>query len=231
MFLDPNKLSEEGIASLGSSAWSENGNYFAYAVQMGGSDWSTIYVRDGNTKQDLDDKLEWVKFSSIAWTKDEAGFFYSRFDDPDVDNLAKAAQNTEKLEFQKVYYHFVGTDQSEDQLIYENKEQPDYTYGVATTDDGRYVVISTMKNTDDISLVSVADIFGGLDPEEKNELEFKKIIPEWIGGFNLIHNYDEKFLFKTNYDAPMGRVIMIDINKPEKEHWVELIPENEEEPL
>jgi prolyl oligopeptidase len=113
VFLDPNSLSEEGVASLGTTAWSRDGNSFAYAIKMGGSDWSTIHIRDAILKKDLlKDELKWVKFSSIAWTHDNAGFFYSRFDAPDVDNLDQAAQNTQKLQFQKVYYHFVGTYQS-----------------------------------------------------------------------------------------------------------------------
>ena len=90
--MDPNSYSAEGIASLGTTAWSQDGNSFAYAIKMGGSDWSTIYVRDASTKKDLPkDKLKWVKFSSIAWTHDNAGFFYSRFDAPEEDNLDKAA--------------------------------------------------------------------------------------------------------------------------------------------
>lgn len=192
VFLDPNSLSDEGIASLGTSAWSKDGNSFAYAIKMGGSDWSTIHVRDAITKQDLlKDELKWVKFSSIAWTHDNKGFFYSRFQAPAVDNLDKAAQNTQKLEFQKVYYHFVGTYQSQDQLIFENKDEPNWMFIPEVTNDGKYLIISTTKNTDDIQLVNVADISDGLERYKEVELPFKAIVPDWIGGFSYIHNDDK----------------------------------------
>ena len=90
--MDPNQLSQEGIASLGTSSWSENGHYYAYAIKLGGSDWSTIHVRDAKKNKDLQkDVLQWVKFSSIAWTHDNEGFFYSRFDEPSTDNVDEAA--------------------------------------------------------------------------------------------------------------------------------------------
>lgn len=92
MFLDPNSRSTEGVASLGATAWSLDGNHYAYAIKMGGSDWSTIYIRDAISKFDLmKDELKWIKFSSIAWTHDNAGFFYSRYDEPNVDSLDQAA--------------------------------------------------------------------------------------------------------------------------------------------
>lgn len=110
VFLDPNYLSNEGIASLGVTSWSKNGKLFAYAIKMSGSDWSTINIREAFKEDDLImDQLKWVKFSSISWTHDNKGFFYSRFENPEVKDYDKAAQTTQRLEFQKVYYHFVGT--------------------------------------------------------------------------------------------------------------------------
>ena len=113
LFLDPNTLAEDGTAALGSQCWSEDGRYLAYQVKRGGSDWATMYVRDSQTIQDLpDEELKWIKFSGMSWTHDNAGFFYSRFNAPQshaAGSMEKAGTETEKLEFQKVVYHRVGT--------------------------------------------------------------------------------------------------------------------------
>lgn len=116
VFIDPNTLAEDGTANLGSTAWSEDGKFMAYNINLAGSDWATIRVRDASTCADVEtDVLKWVKFSGSSWSKDSKGFFYSRFAAPESIKEAaeadpnKAGKETEKLEFQKVYYHRVGT--------------------------------------------------------------------------------------------------------------------------
>lgn len=210
--MDPNTLSQEGIASLGSSSWSPDGKLLAYSIKLGGSDWSTIHVKDATTKEDYQkDILKWVKFSSIAWTHDNQGFFYSRFDEPNTGNLDEAAQKTSKLEYQKVYYHFVGTYQSDDKLVFQNKDEANWMFITEVSNDGKHLMIYTTKNTDDIQLMDIADISEGIPKYEDANLNFVKIVPEWIAGFQYIHNIDSYFYFKTNYNAPLSRVIMIDI--------------------
>lgn len=113
VFLDPNVLSEDGTSSIGTKVWSDDGRYLAYQINVGGSDWATIYVRDAETGKDLEsDVLKWVKFSGMSWTKDNKGFFYGRFESPESqkkDDMKGAGTETDKLKDHKIYYHRVGT--------------------------------------------------------------------------------------------------------------------------
>jgi len=235
VFIDPNTLAEDGTASLGSTAWSDDGKYMAYNINLAGSDWATIQVRDAATCADVEtDVLKWVKFSSADWTKDSKGFFYSRFDAPEsIKEAAKtdasqAGKETEKLEFQKVYYHRVGTTQDKDVLIYENKNEASWMFSVSVTADGKYAILDTRKDCDDLGLVAYADISGNsLD----GKIEFTSIINEWIGGFSYIHNIGSIFYFKTNYKAAKSRVISINIEKPAEWDLIDVIPEHDKNVL
>ena len=229
VFLDPNELSTDGTAHLGSFEWSENGKYMAYQINRGGSDWSTIYVRDADSGKDLGEELKWVKFSGVSWTKDNLGFYYSRFDAPESiansTDANKAGQETDKLKFHQVFYHRVGTAQSEDVKVYEDKNEPDWMFDCSVTHDGKYLMLSTRKDCDDIELLSIAEL---ADPSSQNKglIEFTPLIKDWFGGFSYIHNIGSKFYFKTNFKAPRSRVICIDLAKPEQEAWTEVIPEH-----
>lgn len=134
----------------------------AYQINVGGSDWSTIYVRDAETCKDLEtDVLKWVKFSTMSWTKDNKGFFYSRFESPESkkkEDMAGAGTETEKLKNQRVYYHRVGTTQDEDVLVYEDTTQPDWMFGSEVSNDGKYVMIRVRKSTDRINLIYYVDL-------------------------------------------------------------------------
>ncbi|MEM6426768.1 MAG: S9 family peptidase, partial [Cyanobacteria bacterium P01_D01_bin.128] len=153
VLLDPNTLSEDGTVALGGIALSENGAYLAYGLSASGSDWVEWRVRDVATGQDLDDHLKWVKFSGAAWTHDHQGFFYSRYDEPD---------ETSKYEdinyYQKLYYHRLGTPQSEDTLIYHRPDQKEWGFGSSISEDGRYLIISVWKGTDPRNLVFYKDL-------------------------------------------------------------------------
>ena len=142
VLLDPNTLSPDGTVSLAGYDISEDGALMAYGLHRGGSDWSEWRVRDVATGKDRDDLVEWVKFSGAAWAKDASGFFYSRFDAPKA-----GAQLTELNEFQKLYFHRLGTKQSDDELIYERRDHKDWGFGGEVTDDGRYLVIGVSRGT------------------------------------------------------------------------------------
>lgn len=124
-----------------------------------------------------------------------------------------------------MYYHFVGTSQDDDQLVYENKLEPNWMFIARVSNDGNYLIISTTRNTDDIQLVSIADISSGIQRQTIGKLQFKKLIPDWMAGFTYLENQGTSFIFKTNHDAPMGRVVMIDLQTPQVYNWKELIPE------
>src|SRR5947209_19025217 len=135
VLLDANVLSPDGTVALSTLAVSEDGRLLAYGTSASGSDWEEFHVRDIATARDRSDHLRWIKFSGASWTHDGRGFFYSRY--PEAAEQALTSVNR----FQKVYYHRLGTDQAQDVLVYERPDQPDWGFGAAVTDDGRYVVL------------------------------------------------------------------------------------------
>src|SRR5262245_61390236 len=142
MLLDPNTWSKDGTVALQMLSFSEDGKHLAYSVSEAGSDWSVVRVLDVATGKPQSDEVRWVKFSGLSWTHDHKGFFYSRFPEP------KKGQKFQALSLnQKLYYHRLGTPQSEDQLIYERPDDPRYTVGGEVTDDGKYLVISVGDGT------------------------------------------------------------------------------------
>ncbi|MGM0613811.1 MAG: prolyl oligopeptidase family serine peptidase [Bacteroidota bacterium] len=211
VLLDPNKLSEEGTASLSNSKLSDNGKYLAYGISTGGSDWSEMYVMDVNTKEKLSDHLEWVKFSGIAWKDD--GFYYSRYDKPEGSKLS--AQN----EYHKIYYHKVGTPQSEDKLVYWNSDKPKRNYTAGTTEDERYLLMYE-------SAASQGNALYYKDLEKEND-EFHKLAEGFEYEHSVVDHIEGKFIVKTNYKAPKYRLVLIDPDNPEPENWKDLIPEQE----
>ncbi len=214
--LDPNALSKDGTVALAGLSVSFDGAKLAYALADAGSDWITWHVRDVATGQDTDDLVKWSKFSGAAWTKDGSGFFYGRYPEPQEGADLQATNY-----FQKLYYHQLGTPQSEDQLIYESTEHKEWMFGSTVTDDGRYLVIAVSKSTDDVNMVLYKDL---QDPNAK----IVTLIDNFEAGYQLIDNEGPRFFFQTNRHAPRSRIVAIDITKPEEEHWREIVPEAEE---
>nr|WP_290228079.1 prolyl oligopeptidase family serine peptidase [Trichocoleus desertorum] len=213
VLLDPNKLSEDGTVALSGLVISEDARLMAYGLSTSGSDWQSWQVRDIETGEDLSDRLEWIKFSGAAWTHDNQGFFYSRYDEPN---------ETSKLEainyFQKLYYHRLGTPQSEDVLIYERSDQAEWGFNGGVTEDGRYLIISVWRGTDPKNLVFYKDL---ADPNAA----VVELISEFEASYSFVDNDGSTFWFQTDLEAPRGRVIAIDIQAPERNNWRELIPQ------
>jgi prolyl oligopeptidase len=217
--LDPNRLSSDGTIALAGLALSEDAKLLAYGLSTSGSDWQEWKVRDVESGEDLTDHVGWVKFSGAAWTHDGKGFFYSRFDQP---------HESTKLEdtnyFQKLYYHRIGTPQSEDVLIYDRPDQKEWMFGASVTDDGRYLIIDVSQSTDRRNLVFYKDL---TDPNSK----IVELIPTFAASFGLIDSEGTTFWFQTDYEAPKGRVVAIDIAQS-TEDWRSrlqpVIPEAEE---
>jgi prolyl oligopeptidase len=216
VLLDPNKLSTDGTVALSSLAISDDGNFMAYGLSNAGSDWIEYKVKDVETGEDLVDHLKWIKFSGASWTKDNQGFFYSRYDEPN---------DKTKLEdvnyYQKLYYHRLGTEQSEDILIYHRPDQKEWGFSGGVTEDGRYLVISVWCGTDPKNLIFYKDL------QEPNS-EIIELINEFEANYDLIDHDGSIFWFRTDLDAPKGKIIAIDINNPDKNNWQEIIPEAEE---
>jgi prolyl oligopeptidase len=213
VLLDPNKLSEDGTVALSGIEISDNGKYLAYGISKSGSDWQEWLVRDIETGQDLSDRVEWVKFSGASWTKDNQGFFYSRYDQPN---------DKTKLEdvnyFQKLYYHRLGTPQSADVLIYDRPDQKEWGFGGGVTEDGRYLIISVWKGTDRRNLLFYKDL---TNPDSK----VVELINQFDASYGVVDNEGSVFWVETDLDAPRSRVIAIDLAKPERSSWREIIPQ------
>lgn len=215
IFIDPNKLSDDGTISLAAINFSLHGKYAAYTVQKSGSDWEEGYVMDVATKKLLSDKLEWLKFTGFSWKGDE-GFYYSRYPAPKEEDALK-----EKNVNPQVYYHKLGASQSEDNLIYEDKDHPQRFANVSLTEDERFLILNTSEGT------SGGEIWfwDTKDPSQKN---FTLLIPGFATEPNVVDNVGEKLLVLTNDDAPNYKVVLIDPKDPTKQSWKTVIPEQKE---
>jgi prolyl oligopeptidase len=211
---DPNKWTKDGTAALGSISVSDDGKFLAYIRNNAGSDWGVIFIKDVNSGETLPDKVQWVKFSQIAWTKDNHGFFYSRFEEP------KEGAEFQSLNLnQKLCYHRLGTPQADDVLVYQRPDQPKWNFAGSVSEDGRYLVVSTWKGTDHNSRVTYKDL------SEPYGLPVD-LVDHFDNEYSFIDNDGPIFYFKTDLKAPRGRIIAIDIRKPAKENWKELVPQD-----
>ncbi len=199
VLIDPNTWSDDGTVALGETSPSPDGRYFAYSIQDGGSDWRTWKIKDMMTGEDLDDKLEWVKFSNVSWLPDGSGLFYGRYQKPE----AGAELQSLNLNMQ-VYFHKVGTDQSDDELVFEKQDQPEWTFGNSVTDDGHWLVVTSSTGTDFRNRVFVKNL--------KAESEFVTIVDDFNVGYSLLGNEGARLYFLTTDDAPNRRIIAVDMD-------------------
>ena len=218
MVLDPNTLSTDGTVALGGWDATENGKYLAYAVAAAGSDWEEIRVRDVEKGVDLSDTLKWVKFSNIAWTKDHKGFFYSRYAEPKSEN-AMLAKNTGH----KLYYHRMGEAQAKDQLILERPDHPQWNITATVSDDGEYVIIYIVDGTNPNNRIFFIDLGNPGKPKLDNPRV--TLVDDEESENRVIDNAGDVFFLQTSLDAPLGRVVSVDINKPAKKYWRSVIAE------
>ncbi|HET6978005.1 MAG TPA: prolyl oligopeptidase family serine peptidase [Pyrinomonadaceae bacterium] len=216
-FLDPNKFSADGTSTLSVFSLSKDGKYLTYGISQGGSDWVTLSVMDVTTREKLADDIKWMKSSGVSWQGN--GFYYSRYAEP-----AKGKELSSKNEFQQVYFHKVGTPQSADVLIYEDKEHPQRFQGVGTTEDERFAIlnISERGKGKKGNAVFYKDL-------SKGEDKFSPIVAE-IGddSFGIIDNVGDKFLIRTDKNAPNGRVVLVDPKNPDEKNWKTVLPERSE---
>lgn len=212
VFLDPNTMSDDGTAAVSLLGASKDNKYMAYATNMAGSDWQQINVMEIETLKKLDDELKWVKFSGAAWKGD--GFYYSRYNEP-----AKGSELSGKNEFHKVYYHKLGTPQSADQLVFEDKRFPLRYYGAQTTEDERFLIVYVSEGTDGTEMYC-KDLVA-------NQKDFTMIFKGFDDNANVVNNIGDKLVVKTDKDAPNQKVITIDPKNPAPENWTTLIAEKE----
>ncbi|MSU61574.1 MAG: S9 family peptidase [Pedosphaera sp.] len=212
--LDPNKLSTDGTVALTSYEVSEDGNLLAYGISVAGSDWQEWRVRDVRTGNYLADHIRWVKFSGASWTKEGTGFFYSRYDEPNEETRLTKANY-----FHKLYYHAIGTPQSQDRLVYHRPDHKDWNFDGSVTEDGHYLIITARQGTDRKNRVLYQDLSLAGAP-------VVELLMDFDASYRFIENDGPDFWFRTDSNAPKGRVVAIDVRDPQRSRWREIIPES-----
>jgi len=213
--LDPNVLSADGTVAVSGMEVSPDGKLLAYSLSASGSDWQEWKVRDVASSKDLSDDLKWVKFSGVSWMRDGKGFFYSRYDEPKADALKSTNY------FQKIYYHKLGAPQAEDVLVYERPDQKEWLFGGYVTEDGNYLIINVSEGTDVKSRIYYKDL-------KAKDAPVVKLLDDFDAAYNYIGNEGTRFWFQTDLQAPRGKVIEIDVAKPDRANWKVIVPESKE---
>ena len=214
VLLDPNALDEDGTTALSNEVYSSDGTLLAYGLSGSGSDWQQVYIRDIDKGRDFEEILNWCKFSGIGWKRDNSGFWYNRF--PADGEVPREDRNN----YNRVYWHRLGTPQSEDELVFSDDERKELGFWPFVTDDGEYVVLWVYHGTDPRN---------GIYYRRTDEAgEFTRLLEHDVAKFNPIDNVGSVFFMETDLDAPRGRVIAIDVENPAPENWREIIPEGDD---
>jgi prolyl oligopeptidase len=210
--LNPNTFSEDGTVALRGTYFSNDSRYLGYGVSSSGSDWKEFYVLDLNTHQLLNDHIQWIKFSGMAWT--ENGFYYSTFPKPDEgDELSGTNENS------KVFYHELGTDQNTDILIFADPENPRHSPYVSTTDDNQFLILYQTKGTHG-NTVAIQDLNNPDSP-------FISVVSDFDGEHGIIHNNGNTFYMMTDRNSPKKRLVSFTLNNSDISHWIDILPESE----
>jgi prolyl oligopeptidase len=213
VFLDPNSFKSDGTISLGNISFSKNSKFLAYSISEGGSDWRKIIVMDLKRNEVLKDTLVDVKFSGISWYKDE-GFYYSSYDKP------KGSVLSSKTDQHKLFYHKIGTNQSDDLLIYGmEKDQKNRYINASVTDNDRYLIISASISTSGNKLL-FKDLL-------KPDSDFVSVIDNYNSDSYLLDNVGSTFYVVTNLDAPNQKIVSFEADAPDQMNWNDIIPERE----
>ena len=212
VLIDPNTLSEDGTVALSQVEVSTDGKYLAYAIARAGSDWTEVFIRDIDTKEDLSDHLLWIKSSELSW--DANGFYYSRFPQPKEGDELKGENSNSK-----VYYHTLGTPQDSDVLIFETPEHPEWSYSPKVIGNGEYLTIYVYESTSGNALF--------LKNLHKKNAPWVYLVQQFDKDYSVIGMQNNNLLVLTNNEAPKYKVQSIPLANPTTENWVNIIPEKE----
>jgi len=218
LLLDPNQLWPEGSTSLAGTSPSPDGRLLAYMTSEGGADWQVVHVRDLSASRDTDDVINWMRFSGFAWTKDSKGFFYSRYPEPPSGKVLEAA-----LSGQALYYHRVGTPQSTDRLMYERKDLPTWFIGGDVTEDGRFLLITMARGSDNNNRLYAADLG---NPQQPNlDAPVKAVIETDDAEYAPLGSVGTVVYLRSDLDAPNRRIISVDLRNPDRAAWKTIVRE------
>ncbi|GAA4873075.1 prolyl oligopeptidase family serine peptidase [Ferrimonas pelagia] len=209
VLLDPNQFASDGTVALSGYSVSPDGKVLAYGTSESGSDWQQWQFLQIDTGEPLADKLEWVKFSGAEWAADSSGIWYSRYDEPTGGNKMEEVNY-----FQKLYFHTLNSPQSQDRLVYDRPDQKEWSFGADLSDDGQLLIITSGQGTDRRNRVFF---------QRLGEDAVLPLIPELQASYQFLGNDGDWLLFETDDHAPRGRIIAIDINRPERSAWKELV--------
>ena len=212
VLLDPNKLSTDGTVALSGMSISDDGKTLAYGLAASGSDWQEWHFRDVASGKDLDDVLKDLKFTGASWSKDNAGIYYSRF--PKTDEKAKLTSLNYN---QKIYYHKLGTPQTEDYVVYERPDDKELSVGGFVSEDGNWLIINVSKGTSNDNMV----YFKNLTMERA---PIMPLVDKLESNYNFIGNDESKFYFQTDKDAPKSKIVAVDALVKDK-NWKTIVPE------
>src|SRR5437660_8073698 len=214
--LDPNTRAKDGTIALSGLEVSDDAKLLAYGLATAGSDWQQWKVRDVETGKDRRDQLDWIKFSGASWKKDGSGFFYSRYDKPDEKNKLRSQVYNHKL-----FFHQLGTPQSQDKLIYERPDQKEWLFNAEVTDDGHYLIITVQRGTDPKNRILYKNI---ADPNSK----VVELLDKADAKYAFLDNDGPVFAFRTDLNAPLGRIVTINTSKPLPAQIDELVPQSKD---
>jgi prolyl oligopeptidase len=212
--INPNLLSKDGTVAVSTTAVSEDGTLLAYAVSRSGSDRQEIKIRTIDSREDYEETLQWCRFTSIAWKHDNTGFFYNRFPDPNT------VSPEDQTNYNRVYWHKLGTPQLQDKLIYERLDNKELTFAPSITEDGKFLILNIYHGTDPKNRIYYRTI--------QSTGPFIRLLDDADARYDFVGNVDSVFYFNTDLDAPRGRIIAIDINNPSRSNWRTVLPHTED---
>ena len=218
LVLDPNELAKDGTVSATLMDVSNNGKLFAYGLESSGSDWTEIHVKDLESGRDLPDVIKWVKYSDLGWTKDNLGFFYTRYPRPDNETDRKLA----KLEAPAIYYHRLGDSQDQDTLVYQRNDAPQWFLSASTSKDGRYLVIIVSQNQKSRDAIYVKNLGDAHNP--KTNAPAQPVVDQFDANYSLVTVLGDRLFLRTDKDAPTYKVVSIDLAQVKPNQVEQVIP-------
>ncbi|MCP3998101.1 MAG: S9 family peptidase [bacterium] len=212
VLLDPNEMSSDGTIAVMTQSYTKDGRLLAYSLAEAGSDWQTVHVLDTETGEQFPDIIRQIKFTTLAWTPDASGFYYTKF--PHADEFPGSPPSTN----QRVYLHRLGTDQTDDLLVYERPDEPDFGFHPYLTDDNELLILHVWQGTDTRNRLYCRPL--------ESDGDFVRLLDDFDAKYQVVGHVAGELLVLTDLDAPRGRIVSIPLNQPEREHWVEIVPES-----